>query len=510
MQAGDDGPLTIYMDFPTKINENDNPSAGRVDVDVGGTDFDHDTSGDGVLVCKWNDIRADSCVRNGNVFEISAGKYTALDAGTLYKLEITENNWETDGVLFPAADEDRAVIIKTYPDGNLQEAEHHDIIHIRERFSEFWVKFFGNNIDQENLIEIDMNPTQGVTGATAAIEIEFPTATLSGTQLFENDLNSGLYDGQRTLCDKFLANDSADAISHCKLYHGDNTLAIPRPARIVMFLNPSTLVAGTKAFIGIPKFINPSTAHISADILVYTRTSPTDTNVLANYMVFNTAIITWPWAVGSTDKPMQTTGNWNVEDTGVTWTFSWDTQYTPAPNFSNQQNTTLNPTLHGRMIYVFDVASNLFTMEPTSTIVSPGTPSVRVYATAGWMTFTPSADIAATSVETWTFNNMNNANYVPITAVNVYCIKAIMMWDYFIEQYYNFVTTPTPWAASPITPDSLGQTFGTVCGGNGHNRLHVNGDVPFVITFQASKPIPDGGSVSVTFPASDFQSVRTW
>ena len=92
-----------------------------------------------------------------------------------------------------------------------------------------------------------------------------------------------------------------------------------------MFLNPSTLVAGTKAFIGIPKFINPSTAHISADILVYTRTSPTDTNVLANYMVFNTAIITWPWAVGSTDKPMQTTGNWNVEDTGVTWTFSWDT-----------------------------------------------------------------------------------------------------------------------------------------------------------------------------------------
>ena len=97
------------------------------------------------------------------------------------------------------------------------------------QFSTLSVTSFVTIINNPNLIWIKLSPTT-VIDTNDQIVIEIPTRSSKGTNLFANDLGTGLDDGEDITTD-IIDGAFTDTFMKCRLFHGSQTYY--KPAKVI-------------------------------------------------------------------------------------------------------------------------------------------------------------------------------------------------------------------------------------------------------------------------------------
>lgn len=124
---------------------------------------------------------------------------------------------------------------------------------------------------ERNLIWVKLTPTTTIA-QTDSIVIEIPTKSTIGTNLYANDLGTGIADGGDLTTD-ILGSDFPTNFMNCRLFHGDQTNS--KLAKIVCG-NFLTSIINTKLLFFAFKIFNPTVSpQASIPFFIYSLNTNT-------------------------------------------------------------------------------------------------------------------------------------------------------------------------------------------------------------------------------------------
>lgn len=181
--------------------------------------------------CIITDVTVDSNAQFPNfIFTIITS--STLSANTLYKLVLsTHSGVQPEGLLFPTVAGTYKVDFNFDTTGSTGMAIHNQLYLevYGTKFSYILCQQFNSIPGKKNLIWFKITPTTTIQ-TTQQIVIEVPTKSTAGSNLFADDLGTGIADGA-TLPVDILASPFSSGFMSCRLFKGDQ--ANYKPARIV-------------------------------------------------------------------------------------------------------------------------------------------------------------------------------------------------------------------------------------------------------------------------------------